>query len=85
MDNELIDQRQAELKVQFEQLQQQLTAKREELANGEDELKRLQGRYAELEDLKQKVQLEISDNTPVATILEVETEQEEKPDDEHEG
>lgn len=72
MDKATIEARQKELEAQFNGLRQSLNSKREEIVNGEKELDKLSGRYAELEDLKQQLETkpEVPDGTPASHVIE---------------
>lgn len=76
MNREQIQVRQEQLTAQFNSLRQSLDSKREEIINGEKELDKLSGRYAELEDMKQQVDTKpgISSDTPASNVIEAKAE-----------
>lgn len=67
MDKAELLKKQQELTGQFTELQKQADGKRQEIQDIEDELKRLQGRYAQLDDLINASNVSVVD--PAKTVV----------------
>lgn len=70
MDKQQILERQHELQTQFDTLKAAIAQKQQEITESETELNRLQGRYAELDELLKRLdEPVIPEDTPASNVL----------------
>lgn len=76
MDKQYLLQRKLQLRDEFDNLQNSLNVKRQEIAKGDAELDRISGRFNEIEDMLsliavEELKPEIPEGTPASNVLEV--------------